>query len=779
MLNSLATDSLCQELRDQGSSPQRVFGSFITSIAAQAPTMGSTATSSPGAYISHLLSSLPVLSEKVSAMDEETTAEFLQLKTENSLVHLNDAEEIGAFRASFASTKKSLSLLEDRLNSEKMFFKDLVDRYSQSNQVRKEKEFLVKTVQRFIQTKEEGPGTREPDYAGYKLSDLLEELQQTEFLKKVLKWVPEGSDALRVQGAQQKLIKLAALMKEELKVRLRGFLETKALSMDREQNYKNISSIHQFFAQIGEKATVEEQIFDYLIGSKSRKQISSKEDIRRDFLRYLILLKKQLKNISKGEGLFLKIFGGGSTSEKGNAVKADSDAPISGGSTDTTGYLIFNNFCLYVSKNYIGELASSTLKLCQNQGKYSYYLEMYDLFNVNMNEFLESVNKFSGVKTYVQEIQTCFIKYMAPHSREYFSLEQSTFEKSMDLYYKMLKKVIDSCHERINEPGTSHIEEAIKPVLSKEKTFEIITVYKKTMERVSRNIPSYSLNDSLNVVVGCFFEMNYKYYQDTINMIKAKVLSTTDNYSVELSIYSLLGVVSQTLELISGLKVEIVPLFNSLFHIKELDKKYKLFDSEMKNELNNCISLLLERLFENIKGLQTTGKSSSKGLKFLTSFNRMGGKAANTENLMPSKLCLETINLLEDIRQELFKSFTESLRRKIYANIASRLIAYLKKTLPSKEYYSSNSKHILVDMQEYEEYISRLDSPQISENFEGLKKLVRLLSLPANQIEVYLESSKLRGTEKREIIEAFVKCSRGQGKQGAAQKKVSKEFKLA
>ena len=127
-------------------------------------------------------------------------------------------------------------------------------------------------------------------------------------------------------------------------VRLDKYLESKGLPSEKEDNYINIGKIHSFFDAIKERKRVEEQIFKFLIGVKPTRLTPSKEDIKNDFVRYLMLLKKQFKSMALNEGVFFKIFG-------------------------TRGRQVFEEFCFYIGINYIGQLASDTLKGCLSQRK--------------------------------------------------------------------------------------------------------------------------------------------------------------------------------------------------------------------------------------------------------------------------------------------------------------------------------------------------------------------------------------------------------------------------
>ena len=122
-------------------------------------------------------------------------------------------------------------------------------------------------------------------------------------------------------------------------------------------------------------------------------------------------------------------------------------------------------------------------------------------------------------------------------------------------------------------------------------------------------------------------------------------------------------------------------------------------------------------------------------------------------------ICSQTVETLESIRRELFRSFTENARKKIYQNIGMRLVSHLKKVVPSKSYFAAYSEHLEVDMSEYQDFLKKLENPAVLESFEVLRKLARILSTPSNMVETYIETSKLNSLENKETIEQFIKCA--------------------
>ena len=668
----------------------------------------------------NLLAKLPGLRQDILAREKEIDDEFLSLTMEQEIAHMNDAEEAAGFSELYKRSKGGLTQLQEVLAVESLVFSESIDLYKGNLEQVKESKFLQRAMELFIRMKNGKFDAVDP--ITLETESCLKTLEEIEFLRETIRRSSSESSDLRLISSR--LSSLAEIYKQDILKRLTQYLQSRGLTSERLENYRRIGSIHRFFDSIKDKKVVEEEIFRFIVGQKMVRQIFQKEDIKSDFLKWLLLLKKQLKNISESEGLFFKIF-------------------------DDRAYEVFESFCQFVSHKYLGELLSDTLRNCLTQKKLAYFVEFYDIFNESFHNFKSTASKFPKVTTYLHEIDTLFIKYMSPFERDYFKVEESNFGETLDLYYKMLNKTVITLKDKTNELSSVAFVEALKININKEKLGIIITLYQTTLSRTKRNIPSYNVNEKCTVIVNKFFDVMYRYFQDALDCTKGKIVSVaTEATSVDLCVYSLLGTLSQDLEMIFASKLEVSSLFSTSVHLKELENKYKVFDSEMKNNLNNLISLLLERLFEALKDLAfTKNKKKDSSTK------------KSVDSVVLSSYCVQAVEVLENLRSELFKSFSESSRKKIYLNIGNRLVAHLKRTIPTKAYFVAYSKHLEVDMAEYERFMNKLDHPVALEKFGVLQKLVKILSLPSKSVTTYLETSKLSSLETRQTIEAFVECS--------------------
>lgn len=698
------------DLRSGDKSPQELLGSaFELDINLDDPYLAK-----------NLLERLPALRTDIQAREKELDEEFLSLTMEQEIAHMNDAEEAAGFSELYSRSKASLAKLTEILGVETLLFAESIELYQANLAQVKESKFVQSAVELLIRMKNGKFDAVDP--VTLETESCLGTLEEIEFIREVIRRSSSESSDTRLISSR--LASLAEIYKQEILKRLTQYLQSRGLSTERMENYKRIGNIHRFFDSIKDKKVVEEEIFRFIVGQKMNRQIFQKDDIKGDFTKWLLLLKKQLKNASESEGLFFKIF-----EEKVLEV--------------------FESFCRFVANEYLGELLSETLRSCLAQKKNAYFVEFYDMFNEAFDNFKSNVSKFPKVNAFLHEIDTLFIKHMSPFERDYFKIEESNFKETLELYYKMLVKTVEKCKEKLLELSTSAYVEALRTNLSKEKLQIILNLYQTTLTRTKRNTPSYNVNEKCSAVVNRFFDVMYKYFQDALDCTKAKILSVaTEATFTELSVYSLLGTLSQDLELINASKLEVSSLFSTSLHLKELENKYKVFDGEMKNNLNNLISLLLERLFDGIKDL-----ASSKSKK------KDAGSKKPADSVVLSAYCVQATELLENVRAELFRAFSEASRRKIFLNIGSRLVAHLKKTIPTKPYFTAHGKHIEVDMAEYERFVLRLDHPVVQEKFAVLQKLVKILSLPSKSVSTYLETSKLSTLESRQTIEAFVECS--------------------
>jgi hypothetical protein len=663
-----------------------------------------------------LLSRLPGLQDTIKSEEKRIDQEFINLKLEQEIAHMHDNEEVTGFVSSYKQIKGSLAKIKEAVELESLGFAEIIDKFQANREHREESEFIRNVVEILEQLK---LGKYNPPNVGdLTLPELLSLLERIEFLKEVLK-KNSNAESTDVRIAAQKVSDYSSAWKGEVTQRLSRLLATKGLAEDKDESYKSIGLIYNFFDKIKEKKKAEEQIFTYLVGPRQEKEIVSREDIENEFLKNLMLMKRQIKQMGANEGIFVKIFG------------------------DKAG-IVFENFCKFVGNKYIGEYASNTLQKCLGQHKIAYFLELLDMFNEAFYKFKSSVSKWSNTNLFMQDLETTYIKYMSAHNSTYFDKEKKNFEECIMRMYNALKSEIDRFKPKINEISPTVLNDTLKIFLSREKIIEIISLYKTTLGRVKRNTPSYTINEKSNVIVNTFFDVVFKYFKESIDIIKTKILSTDEVNFKDLNIYSLLGKASQDLDLVGVSKVDVCTLFNTFFYIKELENKYKVFDNEMKNELNNCISLLLERLFESLSDIVAQKPKT---------------KPSKSDSMIASKVCLETVEGLEKLRNQLFNSFTENTRKKIYSNIGTRLVSHLKKVIPTKAYYTNYSSSLQSDMDKYYEFLKTLDNQQVLESFEVLKKLVKILSTPANMIETYLETMKLNTLENKQIIQAFVSCA--------------------
>lgn len=697
------SDLTAKDIREAGSSKSILANVFRYQVSKSTP-------------VADMLAMLPDLTAKLVECGQQIDREFVTLRMEEDIAHMHDNEEVAMFADRFRNAKASLNSLKESVEVEEFSFSEAIEKFDQNKSLRTEASFIKKATDLFISIKS-GSFRDAKEVYEKSIEEILADLEKVEFIKEVIKKMPDSDPELL--AVNFRLSQMAKDLRDETTVRLNKYLEAKGVTVEKEESYKNIGLIYKFFCSIKDKKLVQETVFKSFAGPRKNHPITSKEEIKDYFVKGLMILKNHIKNMSIRRGIFPKIF----------SERADEE---------------FDNFCSYMGNHHVGEMASDILKDCLSQSKYAYFLNFFDLFNTSFDLFKSSVVRISNSTTYRQTVETCFVKYMAVYGRDYFKLEKDHFLDFMNLYYRLLDRSIEELKKKLDLIDTATFVSGLKSMISREKMGEIMSFYRTTLQRVQRNIPAYMINEKCNEIIDIFFEQIFKYFKAAIELIRARVLSNTDTAYTDFKLYSLLGLTSQDLELIGASKVDVCELFNKLFDIKNLEKKYKVFDEEIKNDLNNCISLLLERLFtdfEEAPEVKIKMKKEEAGLR-------------------QSVHCKNVLEKLNGLHSELFRSFTETARKKIYYNIGNRLINHLKKYIPSKAYIQNYSSSLQIDMHKFEDFIKALESTTLVESFAMLARLVRIISLPADQIQTYIDTSKLNQSEWRHIVDRFVDANK-------------------
>ena len=698
--------------------------------------------------IKNLLRQLPSLSDQIQSIEKKIDQEFITLKMEQDISHMNDNEEMAGFIDSFKTTKKALNRHLEQVESLSSTHKEIIDRFNQHNNGKKEAVFIQGAIQIYVDTVN-GEFKEFVNVHSMTIEQLLQDIDKIEYIKSILgnKSSSPEKELVKVEKekrALEDLKRYSSIYRKEILYRLSQCIKQR-ISVQDGNTYKNIRMIHSFFDSINEKRQVEEDIFINIIQvAKYVPSYQSKEEIHSEYLKYLLLLKNQLKNMSEGKGIFTKIF-------------------------EKNSHKVFESFCSFMCTNYICNLVHHNLSSCLSSNKYVYFLELYDIFNTEFSKQTGSLGSvLFNISSYLHTIRSTFNKCMYPFSKDYYNTELNTFVDEIKSHYDKLESAMNSIR------STPHPSKEIKQLsqyISKERVHGMVQRYTQSTNRTIRHTPSYHVSDRCNSIIDSFFTYMYKYIQCAIDMVKAEILQTRDVSAMESYIYNLLGMCNDMIDIVYISNNDIQGLHSTYFSKILLDK-YNMFYNEMKNELNNSISLLIERVFVYIRDSprQPTGKNEGASGKITNqgASGKAGKQGKKTEEGVTgggikyengSGVCYSMMSILDRVYREIFVSFTDSIRKKIFYNIGCRLIQHIKKIMPTKDYYSKNNSFIKIDMEIYEAYIGRMKSVALVEMFETFKKVVHILFTPAVHIETYVLTNKLYSVESKDVIDTYVQCA--------------------
>ena len=143
-MQALQADADSLGLREADTDPKEIIGNlFRFNIDLKDPNLASS-----------LLEMLPQLSEKVSAAEKKVDEEFLTLKMEQEIAHMNDTEEVGSFLEMFKANKQKIEQQIEALDIDSMTFLEAAEKYKSYKSQKKETSFVYEATDMYVQLRD-------------------------------------------------------------------------------------------------------------------------------------------------------------------------------------------------------------------------------------------------------------------------------------------------------------------------------------------------------------------------------------------------------------------------------------------------------------------------------------------------------------------------------------------------------------------------------------------------------------------------------------------------